>query len=239
MVNGQKNLSTMVVDYDVIINGHQKKAKMFVSSNESIFYILNEQKKRIDETEQLNEYGEANVNIKLNSGMEATRIVFTSKTDKCVMSSHFVYYCGEYEGFMVRDSLKQIDWSFESEKKQIGPYLCSKAKAKVRGREYTCWFTPDLPLFFGPWRLHGLPGAVVQATDRDGFVVFSLSGYKLKAESSPVELPDFEVISCQQLMSMKTDEADEIISKIQSRLPRSATFTTTNINTNYLELECD
>lgn len=48
-------------------------------------------------------------------------------------------------------------------------YECLMAKSDYHGRNWTAWFTTDIPLCFGPWKLRGLPGMVLKAEADGGF----------------------------------------------------------------------
>ena len=55
-----------------------------------------------------------------------------------------------------------------SEQKKIGLFNCQKATATYRGREYTAWFTAQIPVSHGPWKLRGLPGLILEVTEETG-----------------------------------------------------------------------
>lgn len=56
----------------------------------------------------------------------------------------------------LKEKAPKINWSIEDSTKSIGNYTVQKATARFRGRDYTAWFSPEIPVPFGPWKLHGL-----------------------------------------------------------------------------------
>lgn len=58
-----------------------------------------------------------------------------------------------------------INWEVSREEKSILGYKCQKATTNFRGRDWTVWFTKDVPVQFGPWKLDGLPGLILEAED--------------------------------------------------------------------------
>lgn len=67
--------------------------------------------------------------------------------------------------FLVKDNYSDMKWDITSEKKTISGYQCIKAVTNYRGREWIAWFAPEVALPFGPWKLHGLPGLIIEAND--------------------------------------------------------------------------
>lgn len=67
---------------------------------------------------------------------------------------------GEMEWTVVGDSTAAI----------LG-YQCVMARTDYHGRTWTAWFTPEIPLHDGPWKLCGLPGLILRADGGDGFLV--------------------------------------------------------------------
>ena len=65
----------------------------------------------------------------------------------------------------VKDTSITIQWKLTNERKEIGIYTVHKATAAFRGRNYTAWFTTQIPLPYGPWKLSGLPGLILEAYD--------------------------------------------------------------------------
>ncbi|NIK73115.1 GLPGLI family protein [Thermonema lapsum] len=54
-------------------------------------------------------------------------------------------------------------WHFLDETTTLAGFRCHKAQAEWMGRKWTVYYTRDIPLPFGPWKLQGLPGLVVWA----------------------------------------------------------------------------
>lgn len=67
-------------------------------------------------------------------------------------------------------------WTTTNESKEILGYECFKATTDYRGRRWTAWFTPEIPVLEGPWKLCGLPGLILEAYDTNKDYVFEGCG---------------------------------------------------------------
>lgn len=56
-------------------------------------------------------------------------------------------------------------WAITDSIKNCLGYDCIMATAKFKGREWIAWFTPEIPISDGPWKLCGLPGLILEAYD--------------------------------------------------------------------------
>ncbi len=66
--------------------------------------------------------------------------------------------------FLVKDTI-QNNWTITYEKKMIGGFKCYKATKKCKcGQDIVAWFTPEIPVPFGPAGYGGAPGLILQLT---------------------------------------------------------------------------
>lgn len=87
--------------------------------------------------------------------------------------------------YILTGSFPQQDWQIEEDTKVIDGYTCQKATTNFGGRNYEAWFCADIPMSYGPWKLHGLPGLILSAKDEKGEVVFEYAGFdKTEGENS-------------------------------------------------------
>tara|TARA_R110002049_G_scaffold291871_1_gene476035 strand:- start:1309 stop:1926 length:618 start_codon:yes stop_codon:yes gene_type:complete len=78
----------------------------------------------------------------------------------------------------VKEEVPKIEWKISNDKKKIGNFDCIKATGNFRGRNYTAWFTKSIPLAYGPWKLQGLPGLILEAYDTNKEVYFYFKSIK-------------------------------------------------------------
>lgn len=56
-------------------------------------------------------------------------------------------------------------WELIDSCRIIEGYECRLAIAPFRGRMWSAWYTTDIPINSGPWKLWGLPGLILEAND--------------------------------------------------------------------------
>lgn len=84
--------------------------------------------------------------------------------------------------FRYEEEMPSLDWELTDSVAIVLGYECQSARCKFRGREWTVFYTEDIPLTDGPWKLHGLPGLIMKASDADGHYTFECIGIKSKAD---------------------------------------------------------
>ncbi len=80
---------------------------------------------------------------------------------------------GKYE-----EEISQFKWTILPDTTTIGGYHCQKATAHFRGHTWEAWFTEELAIGNGPWKLNGLPGLILQAQTTDGTHKYDFAGMR-------------------------------------------------------------
>lgn len=62
-------------------------------------------------------------------------------------------------------STDKINWKIEKEAKKIQNYKLQKATTNFGGRNWTAWFSEEIPFQEGPYKFRGLPGLIFELTD--------------------------------------------------------------------------
>lgn len=68
----------------------------------------------------------------------------------------------------------KMDWKLENETKTSGQYNLQKATTNYGGREWVAWFSKDINISEGPYKLKGLPGLIFELNDSNNNFIFKL-----------------------------------------------------------------
>jgi len=155
------------IEYTVNFNNYVPISKKgilipYLKENKSNYYEipLDEDSKQKDDTNdsEINEtivIGKKNV-IKRN---------FTNLNTNKLSSTETITFDNSL--YLVTEALPKLDWDLSHpDTLKIGTYMCNKATTSFRGRNYIAWYTNDIPITFGPWKFHGLPGLILDMYDQ-------------------------------------------------------------------------
>jgi len=81
-------------------------------------------------------------------------------------------------------------WKVLNDTLTVAGYLCQKATCTFRGRNYTAWFTMDIPIQNGPWKFGGLPGLILKVYDNDRLYVFECTKIEKLKNAYPITIFD-------------------------------------------------
>ena len=81
---------------------------------------------------------------------------------RSVMDSHILFLQREgkmeyfdqilTDYFTYVDSIPQQQWELTAGDSIIAGYTCHRAQTRYRGRDYTAWYTEEIPLSYGPYK---------------------------------------------------------------------------------------
>lgn len=125
--------------------------------------------------------------------------------------------------FLIKDIYNEFNWNILNETKTIQGYECIKASTKYRGREWIAWFTPQISLPFGPWKLHGLPGLILEANDAKNEITYKAVKIQFKANNilnenftSLVKTKNKKPLSYKKFLEDRNEAFDNLFKKMES-----------------------
>lgn len=82
-----------------------------------------------------------------------------------------VTYTGVFGSkYRIAETTLKQEWTiYEDSTKNVLGFNCHMAKTHFRGREWTVWYSEDIPILLGPWKLGGLPGLILEVQNT-GFI---------------------------------------------------------------------
>ncbi len=95
------------------------------------------------------------------------------------------------DGIVIEKKIVPLDWKITSESKLIGEHVCYKASVPIKymartGKEVTkviiAWFAPSLPFPYGPKQFDGLPGLILELTEKT--TTYVATSIKLDSDSA-------------------------------------------------------
>lgn len=137
--------------------------------------------------------------------------------DGCAWSSYVVqknnpkpdtlklWYCFGNNTLYYYEPIPAQDWQPEEGDTLIADYACQKARCDFRGRQWTAWYTLDIPYSNGPWKLGGLPGLILKADDAAGDFSFTCISISTAKEKVVLPLPYRDKLPFQEIKEVTPD----------------------------------
>ncbi|EIM75240.1 hypothetical protein A3SI_13959 [Nitritalea halalkaliphila LW7] len=233
------------VTYERILNfeGNPKTTdfSLFFNPDFSIFY-----EERIEPKEETtlkpssdNEFDLA-FDVKFNG---SKYIVLTDFIKDSIQSQVSLFRDGKQKTYIVEEKINNIKWNITQEFKTISGFKAQKAEGLFRGRRYIAWFTNEIPIKYGPWKLNGLPGLILSVFDDKNEVMFYAKSIKVPFNSASISnnefsfSDDYDKISLSEYIKLKNQQVEEVKKLFSSKLPRGAKMETTKSKSNDIELE--
>lgn len=90
------------------------------------------------------------------------------------------------DGYIGEEQMSMPDWILHEDTATIAGYLCKRATTHYRGRDWEVYYTSEIPLNRGPWKLWGLPGLITRATDTDHYFLFEMNTFQRLTNPVPI-----------------------------------------------------
>ena len=108
-----------------------------------------------------------------------------------------------YTNYKLTEVIPPQEWAITGDTLTVLGYSCNKATTTFRGRTYNAWFTLDIPIGEGPWKLYGLPGLILKAEDADCIFSFEAMGLQ-KIKNATINFPaDKKIVPCKGLEELE------------------------------------
>ncbi len=113
--------------------------------------------------------------------------VFQSPKDKTLT----VFDKSGGDDYTYTEPWDEMEWEIGDSVKSVLGYECFIATTAYHGRNWIVWFAPEIPLSYGPWKFHGLPGLILEAEDSQSKYLFEATGIeKDNKDISPLYAKD-------------------------------------------------
>ncbi len=76
--------------------------------------------------------------------------------------------CIVFHDYLYTENKTSLNWTLKQDTLTVCDYLCYQAICTFGGREWIAWYTPEISISDGPWKLYGLPGLILKAEDNTG-----------------------------------------------------------------------
>ncbi len=206
---------TGIIDYKHVINIYANtkrddsgiKARLYFTSTKSL-YIYNQNDSLKDDLVHFDIIGSEVDGFKDIIWDKIGERCFKDFASKHLISREFI----RKKVYIIEDTLHNFNWTISKENKKINGIDCIKAITQFRGRKYEAWFAPSIPLNIGPWKLHGLPGAILEAYDTKKEVQFLIEKIEIPTDikNVMVEPQSNKKITWVDFLKFRKDEEDRI-----------------------------
>lgn len=158
-INGQDKSSKIYVEYAVSKGTINSTEYLVTNANNAIYTtnFLEVANDQIIETKDGDDYSINPDMVKVNAMKYYTQL-----------DSPYLYFVSQSKKFekiiVAVDSLPKLQWELSPNKtKEINTFTCFEATTTFRGSKIVAYYAPGIPAGFGPFKLKGLPGLILEA----------------------------------------------------------------------------
>ncbi len=150
------------VEYEMHLNFSRpinNEASLYFNNFQSLF----EYKEKYLEKDSIEQVNESDEKITMTFH-DSTRFYIRNNKEQNLIREYFGNFNG-IDKYEIEESVPTISWNLAEGTKKINQYNCNNANCRFRGRNYTVWFTTEIQTSFGPLKLTGLPGLILEVID--------------------------------------------------------------------------
>ncbi len=231
------------IQYDMRLNFYSYctyNANLYFNKTQSLFqYQETSIVKEITEEEinqKLNESDNVSINIRCK---DTTTYYTTYDRDKNTILE-LIQGFDKNEFYIIGEPAPEVNWILTKENQKIGNYECTKANCSFRGRNYYAWFTTEIQTSFGPLKLNGLPGLILELGDEAKEVMLFVKSVKKENNSIPNISDNLKIISREDYLKLREEgkkKIEEMLSRISSKSERGLTITAKSVGIKSIEMD--
>ena len=119
-------------------------------------------------------------------------------------SSNVITYTDQLfmDSYLVDDTVN-MQWELQKDTITLVGYFCNKAHTTFRGRNYSAWYTTQIPMPFGPYKFGGLPGVILFIKEDKGNFDFQCVDIEILKQKQLLELDKIKQIKVNRLTHKK------------------------------------
>ncbi|MDD4437745.1 MAG: GLPGLI family protein [Tissierellia bacterium] len=133
--------------------------------------------------------------LRLNTGESAKIFKNKNKKEIITIDQGPMTSVDKFALFRLTEVIPPQQWSINEDTLTVLNFVCRKATTFFRGRQYSAWFTLELPVNDGPWKFYGLPGMILKIEDAGRVFVFNAIGLQKMVNSEIAIDWDYRFVS--------------------------------------------
>lgn len=115
---------------------------------------------------------------------------------KNLPSRHNLLFTDDFiVNYRYSEPIEKINWTLIDRDSIICDHNCKCAESTFHGRKWIVWFTMEIPVSEGPWKLNGLPGLIMCAEDTENEFSFIAIGVS-NGNESDIVVPSKKYVEC-------------------------------------------
>lgn len=130
---------------------------------------------------------------------------------------------GDISRLRCEEPAEKPRWTLTQDTLTLLGYRCTRATTQFKGRQWSAWYTPDIPVSEGPWKLCGLPGLILKAEDDEGHYRFTADGLEQSHGTEPILFGgnDYQPVDRKQYDKMQKRFAADPVGFITGIMPNA------------------